>query len=152
MGFVAASTSAKRSRTTRSTSPGLTIVSAALIDSVVVPKVSTSNPISRISGKTVWFTEFGWAVTDPPAQDYGYAACNTEQNQADFIVRAFQKVRAETPYVTHLIVWKLNFQQIVPQTDEKWAFGILRSDLSPRPAYTALKNMAKPQPAAGPAG
>ncbi len=111
-----------------------------------------------ITGKTVWFTEFGWASTDgpgapgAPAGGYEYAACNTEQNQADFITRAFAKVRSETPYVTHMFVWNLNFQQVVPNTDEKWAFGVVRSDGSPRPAYTALQNMAKPQPADGASG
>ena len=99
--------------------------------------------------KTVWFTEFGWATTDgpgapaAPAAGYGYASCNTEANQSAFFTRAFEKVRAESPYVTHMIIWNLNFQQVVANTDEKWAFGILRSDLSPRPAYTGSKAMPK---------
>ncbi|MBM4435705.1 MAG: hypothetical protein FJ029_00425, partial [Actinobacteria bacterium] len=111
-----------------------------------------------ITGKTIWFTEFGWAtISGPgappaPAIGYEYARCNTEQDQAAFFVRAFEKVRSETDYVTHMIIWNLNFQQVVPNTDEKWAFGIVRSDLSPRPAYTALQGMAKPQPAGGVAG
>ncbi|MDE2897818.1 MAG: cellulase family glycosylhydrolase [Chloroflexota bacterium] len=100
--------------------------------------------------KTVWFTEFGWATVHgrdgppAPAGGFEYAGCNSEANQADFIVRSFAKVRAESPYVTHMIIWNLNFQQVVPNTDEKWAFGILRSDLSPRPAYDAVKAMPKP--------
>jgi hypothetical protein len=100
--------------------------------------------------KTVWFTEFGWATVDgpgapaAPAAGFEYAACNSEANQADFLVRSFAKVRAESPYVTHMIIWNLNFQQVVPNTDEKWAFGILRPDLSPRPAYNAIKAMPKP--------
>ena len=108
--------------------------------------------------KTVWFTEFGWATTDgpgapaSPATGYEYAACNTESNQSTFFTRAFEKVRAESPYVTHMIIWNLNFQQVVPNTDEKWAFGVLRSDLSPRPAYTAIQAMPKPQPAQGASG
>ena len=99
--------------------------------------------------KTVWFTEFGWATIDgpgapaAPATGYEYAACNSEADQAAFFVRAFQKVRAESSYVTHMIIWNLNFQQVVPNTDEKWAFGVLRPDLSPRPAYDAIKAMPK---------
>jgi hypothetical protein len=31
----------------------------------------------------------------------------------------------------------------VPQTDEKWGFGIIRSDWSGRPAYNALAQMPK---------
>ena len=99
--------------------------------------------------KTVWFTEFGWATIGgpggpaAPAKGYEYARCNSETDQANFLVRSFAKVRAESPYVTHMIIWNLNFQQVVPNTDEKWAFGILRSDLSPRPAYNAIKAMPK---------
>jgi hypothetical protein len=33
---------------------------------------------------------------------------------------------------------------VVPPSDEKWGFGVLRSDYSPRPAYSALAVMAKP--------
>jgi polysaccharide biosynthesis protein PslG len=39
--------------------------------------------------------------------------------------------------------WNLNMQLAVPQTDEKWGFGIVRSDWSPRPAYSALVEMPK---------
>lgn len=99
-----------------------------------------------VTGKTVWMTEFGWAVTAQPAEGYEYARCNSENDQAGFITRAFEKVRAETPYVTHLFIWNLNFQQIEPATDEKWAFGIVRKDLSGRPAYAAVRAMPKPQP------
>ena len=99
--------------------------------------------------KTVWFTEFGWATIGgpggpaAPARGYEYAACNSEADQATFLARAFAKVRAESSYVTHMIMWNLNFQQVVPNTDEKWAFGILRPDLSPRPAYDAIRAMPK---------
>ncbi len=94
-------------------------------------------------GKTLWITEFGWASTPNPARGYGYARCNTEQDQANYLTRAYAKVRAEAPYITHMFVWNLNFQQVVGPEDEKWAFGIVDSNLNPRPAYTALKNMPK---------
>ncbi len=96
--------------------------------------------------KTLWLTEFGWATTPNPAPGYEYANCNTEQDQANYLVRAYAKVRAEAPYVTHMFVWNLNFQQVVDSSDEKWAFGIVDSNLNPRPAYTALRNMPKPPP------
>ena len=96
--------------------------------------------------KTLWITEFGWASTPNPAPGYEYARCNSEQDQANYLVRSFAKVRAEAPYLTHMIVWNFNFQQVVGSHDEKWAFGIVRGDLSPRPAYTALRNMPKPPP------
>ena len=95
--------------------------------------------------KTIWFSEFGWSST-PVTQivgGYEYSQYNSEQDQADFLVRAFQKIKADFPYVTHMFVWNLNFQQLVGPTDEKYGFGILRQDGSNRPAFDALKAMAK---------
>ena len=48
------------------------------------------------------------------------------------------------------MVWNLNYQMAVPQTDEKWGFAVLRADFSPRPAFSALASMPKvrPEPAA----
>jgi hypothetical protein len=42
-----------------------------------------------------------------------------------------------------MMQWNLNFQLAVPQTDEKWGFGVLREDWSARPAYNALAQMPK---------
>jgi hypothetical protein len=42
-----------------------------------------------------------------------------------------------------MMQWNLNFQVAVPQSDEKWGFGIIRSNLSARPAYAALTEMTK---------
>jgi hypothetical protein len=42
-----------------------------------------------------------------------------------------------------MVVWNLNFQLAVPQTDEKWGFGVIRDDWTLRPAYFALAQMIK---------
>ena len=34
-------------------------------------------------------------------------------------------------YVAGMMQWNLNYQLAVPQTDEKWGFGIIRDDWSP---------------------
>ncbi len=95
--------------------------------------------------KPIWFTEFGWSSTpvSEVVANYEYSQYNSEQDQATFLVRAFQKVRNDFPYVTHMFIWNLNFQQVVGPTDEKYGFGILRSDGGHRPAYDALKAMPK---------
>lgn len=92
--------------------------------------------------KPMWFTEFGWS-TENLDPNYGYGKDNSEQDQAGFLVRAFDIVRKEHPYVSHMFVWNLNFQMVVPPTDEKYPFGVVYSDGSPRPAYQALKAMDK---------
>ena len=95
--------------------------------------------------KPIWFTEFGWSAT--PASEivagYEYSQYNSDQDQATFLVRSFEKIRNEYPYVTHMFIWNLNFQQVVGPTDEKYGFGILRSDGGHRAAYDALKVMPK---------
>jgi hypothetical protein len=94
------------------------------------------------AAKKIWFTEFGYGSTTQPVAGYEYAGFVTEQQQAAFLQRAFQKAR-ELDYVGAMFVWNLNHQLAVGPTDEKWAFGLIRSDWSPRPAYSALAGMPK---------
>ncbi|MFH1085426.1 MAG: beta-galactosidase [Chloroflexota bacterium] len=96
--------------------------------------------------KRIWATEFGWATVEGlgvgPAPGYGYAADNTEAEQAQFIVRAYQMGKA-WGWVGPMFLWNLNFAPVAGRSDEKAAFGIVRHNWSPRPAYSALANMPK---------
>jgi polysaccharide biosynthesis protein PslG len=94
------------------------------------------------AAKKIWFTEFGYCSAPDPPLGYEYCRFLTAQNQADFVVQAFQKARA-LDYVGGMMLWNLNFQLAVPPADEKWGFGILRDDWTPRPAYFALAQMPK---------
>ncbi|MGC8873059.1 MAG: beta-galactosidase [Chloroflexia bacterium] len=98
--------------------------------------------------KKIWVTEFGWAstenVTDRAAPGYEYAYQNSEQEQAAYIVRAFEKGRTEyQPWLGAMFLWNLNFGQEFPPWDEKTPFGVIRPDGTPRPAYEALVRMPK---------
>ncbi|HLG71464.1 MAG TPA: hypothetical protein VK009_13640 [Chloroflexota bacterium] len=95
------------------------------------------------SNKKIWATETGYDSNPQAPQGYEYARGLTEQQQADYLVREMQYARANWPWMGVMFVWNLNFQAVVPQTDEKWGFGVLKSDYSPRPAYTALQQMKK---------
>ncbi|MBI2861196.1 MAG: cellulase family glycosylhydrolase [Chloroflexi bacterium] len=95
------------------------------------------------AAKKMWFTEFGWSTANQ-APGYEYGAYNSEDDQAQYIVRAYQKARTEWSWVGAMFLWNLNFATIVPPTDEKAPFGILRADWSPRPAYIAFRDMPKP--------
>jgi hypothetical protein len=94
------------------------------------------------AAKKLWVTEFGWSTANA-APGYEYGADVTEAEQARYLVRAFELARSYG-WVEGMFVWNLNFQQVVPPTDEKFPFGILRPDGSSRPAFTALKGMPKP--------
>ena len=74
---------------------------------------------------------------------YEYGRTITEAQQADYLAREFKLVRERMPWMGVMFVWNLNFQAVVPQPDEKWGFGVLRADYSPRPAYMALMSMPK---------
>jgi hypothetical protein len=92
--------------------------------------------------KKIWFTEFGYCSNPTPPAGYEYCSSIDATTQANFLVQAFQMARS-LDYVAAMMQWNLNFQLAVPQTDEKWGFGVLRNDWSARPAYNALAQMPK---------
>jgi spore germination protein YaaH len=88
------------------------------------------------AGKRVWPTEFGWASTGSPHPGYEYATQNTEQEQADYIVRAFQMAKS-WGWVGPMFLWNLDYNATQPST-ELAAFGI-----TGRAAQGALGGMPK---------
>jgi hypothetical protein len=98
---------------------------------------------SGIGDKKIWFTEYGYCSNSTPPPGYEYCTSIDATTQANFLVLAFQMAR-NLDYVAAMMQWNLNYQLAVPQTDEKWGFGIIRDDWSARPAYSALAQMAKP--------
>lgn len=93
--------------------------------------------------KPIWATETGYDSNPLAPTGYEYARTITEAQQADYLVREIRYVQANWPWMGALFIWNLNFQAVVPQTDEKWGFGVLHPDYSPRPAYTALQQVPK---------
>ncbi|MBI5880297.1 MAG: cellulase family glycosylhydrolase [Chloroflexi bacterium] len=95
-------------------------------------------------GKRIWATEFGWATVDglgvAPANGYGYAADNTEAQQAAWLVQAYQIGKA-SGYMGVMFTWCLNYNN--PPGDEKSAFAITYANNQPRPSFGALAAMPK---------
>jgi hypothetical protein len=94
------------------------------------------------TNKKMWLTEFGYDSSTLAVPGFEYSTFISEDAQARFLVQAVQIAR-QTGYISGLIIWNLNYQMVVPQTDEKWGFGVLRSDFTPRPAFSALASMPK---------
>jgi hypothetical protein len=92
--------------------------------------------------KKIWLTEFGYDSSDVAVPGYEYSTFVSEDAQARFLVQAFQIAR-QTSYIGGVMVWNLNYQAVVPKSDEKWGFSVLRGDWSARPAFTALASMPK---------
>ena len=56
-------------------------------------------------------------------------------SRPQFIVRAYQ-MGSNWGWVGPMFLWNLNFAPVSGQRDEKAAFGIVRADWGPRPAYS----------------
>lgn len=99
------------------------------------------------AAKKMWLTEFGWdSCQGLPAPDgYEYCLLTSEQQQADYIVRAYQLAQANYPWMGAMFLWNLNYQTIpgISSGDEKYGWSVLRPDFTSRPAYDAVKNMQK---------
>ncbi len=97
-------------------------------------------------GKRIWATEFGWPTVDGMGveanAEYAFAKDITEQQQADYLVKAYQWARS-WGHAGGMFLWNLNFWPAVGAENEMAKYSIVRGDWSPRPAYTALKNMPK---------
>ena len=93
--------------------------------------------------KPIWATETGYDPDGNAPAGYEYARGLTEAQQADYLVREVNYAKKNWPWMGVMVFWNLNFQAVVPDTDEKWGFGVLHGDYSPRPAYTALAALPK---------
>jgi hypothetical protein len=90
--------------------------------------------------RRIWITEFGWAV-GTPLPGYEYAADNTEEERAAWLVKAYQMCKT-WGFVGVASLWNLNFRIIAPGTEQA-LFGILNAGYSPTLSYQALRDMPK---------
>jgi hypothetical protein len=92
------------------------------------------------TAKTIWPTEFGWAVSPNPQAGYEYARDNTSQEQAQWIVEAYQQAK-QWGWVGTMFLWNLDYGVTAAGT-ELANFGILTPG-GPVPAYNSLAGMPK---------
>jgi hypothetical protein len=87
--------------------------------------------------KPIWFTEFGWSAheNDPGAPAWERGVSPAEQ--AAFLTRAANLIALRYPYVQR-VFWYQDASR-PGQDDHQSGYGLLRADLSARPAYWALK-------------
>lgn len=90
------------------------------------------------SAKKIIPTEFGWAVTTNPQPGYEYARSNTYEEQARWIVEAFQWGKRQG-WVGPMILWNLDYGVTTPGI-ELASFSLLVPG-GVVPAYTAIVNM-----------
>jgi polysaccharide biosynthesis protein PslG len=103
------------------------------------------------SATPMWATELGWLQES--AYDMGpYFEWHkvTAQQQADYLVRAFQYAERTWPWMGPMFVFNHDHSTAMwcggpcyPPTTSVYWFSVLNPDRSPRPAYTALAAMPK---------
>jgi hypothetical protein len=117
---------------------------------------STLEAYHQKTNMPICATEFGWASmenlkrkdgtsTQGAPSGFDFALDNTEQEQADWIVRAFELMR-DSGYVKFAIVFNLDYIQKVggePDQENVSPYSITRRDGSPRPAFNAIKDMPR---------
>jgi len=92
-------------------------------------------------------TEFGWATSEGfggKPNGFEFADDNSLQEQADWIVKAFQLQREwDTTWIAYL--WNLNYANTSQDPlDPNVPYSIVQFNGAPRPAYDALAQMEKP--------
>jgi hypothetical protein len=97
--------------------------------------------------KPVWATEFGWATWNT-SSGYEFGNQISYETQATYLVDAVQYARTHySGWLTGMFVWNLNFaiswRAAGNEFHEQASFGVMNGNWTPRPAYTALKNMPK---------
>jgi len=85
----------------------------------------------------VWATELGW-TTSPAAEEEQWLAVSEEQ-QSDYLQRAFDQAAHHWPWLERIAVWNLSIG--LPQDDEKRGYSLLHDDGAPKLAYEALAAM-----------
>ena len=98
--------------------------------------------------KPLCITEFGWpsseGIATPVREGFGFSKDNTLQDQADYIVKAYQLMK-QWGFVKLAFLWNLNFNTVTsdPTTTDNAIYSILTPGGMPRPAFEALGKMAK---------
>ena len=111
---------------------------------------TTLNEYARIVNrqKPLCITEFGWpsseGVSAPVRQGFEFSKDNTLQDQANYIVQAYQLMR-QWGFVKLAFLWNLNFNTVTsdPTTTDNAIYSVLTSGGQPRPAFDALGKMPK---------
>lgn len=96
--------------------------------------------------KPIWITEFGWPSIDSfgnvDTPGWEYAREVSEADQAAYLVRAIQ-LRRERPWLGPMFVWNLNVAWLFGPGRPESAYGLIRPDGAPRPAYTTLRSSSE---------
>jgi len=92
--------------------------------------------------RPIWLTEFGWSTNSLVTHPLGGV---TEAQQAEYLGLAFAMLE-EAPYVEVAVVYNFRNNYWAGDADT-WEdqLGLLRTDFSPKPAYSVFKDYTPPR-------
>jgi len=98
------------------------------------------------AARPIWGVEMGWTVLpddfpEPPA--WGRV---TDEQQARYLVRGFQRIQEEWPWMPLACVWHFRMVHDVNRYQQQYYFRIVGDRFEPYPAYLALKALATAPP------
>lgn len=96
--------------------------------------------------KPLWGTEFGWGAYENLGKSapagVEYMDQLNEWQQAENVVDVFIFAN-ENPQIGPMVVWNLNFGQLLGPDFAEAGYGLVRPDGSTRPVWYAIQNMPK---------
>jgi len=103
-----------------------------------IPAVHNLMVANGDGNKEIWYTEFGWSSHETPSGAPNWKWGVTEAEQGDYFIRSLRWIATNAPYVTK-VFW-YNERNQVSGDYHLDNYGLLRADLSDKPAYTALRD------------
>ena len=97
------------------------------------------------AGKAIWISEMNWnAVPDSvPDRRFGQV---TPQQQADYVVQAYQRAQREWPWVGVVNFWFFKRPDTSEQDQSWYYFRMVEPDFTPMPVYDAVRTLTASEP------
>jgi Tol biopolymer transport system component/GH35 family endo-1,4-beta-xylanase len=89
----------------------------------------------------IWITEVGWVLETNWNLGEHTTIGVTQEQQAEYLTRAYDKVQQEWPFVQAVFLFNLDFSTVhwYPAPEPMRWYSILNPDRTPRPAYIMLR-------------
>jgi hypothetical protein len=109
-------------------------------------RVADQHKVMQANGDNdtpIWITEAGWVLQNSWDLDEHEDIGVTQEQQAEYLTKAYTKAEREWPFVKALFLFNLDFSTVpwYPAAEPMRWYAILNPDRTPRPAYSDLRQM-----------
>ncbi|MEA3346276.1 MAG: hypothetical protein U9Q78_08595 [Chloroflexota bacterium] len=96
--------------------------------------------------KPIWISEMNWNALPPEHPSPPYYGRVTPEQQARYVVEAYQRAQAEWPWVGVVNFWFFKRASDAERDQAWYYFRMMEPDFTPLPVYDALKECATEEP------